>query len=105
VTEPRALAAAAVRLRGKPGRPRKPEASSRGEARSLPANTFPPRLLDVDGAARYLAISAWSVRGLCAAGKLPRVRLPLRDERDLRRLLFDVADLNHLIERAKEGAP
>jgi hypothetical protein len=109
------LAAAAERLRGLPGRPRK--AGTR--AQQTPAlagsrvNTgdegvrvptlcpLTPRLLDQEGAARYLAVSTWTVRDLEAAGHLPRVRLPLPGGRDLRKLLYDRADLDRLIEASK----
>jgi hypothetical protein len=39
-----------------------------------------------------------------AAGVLPRVRVPLPGGRDLRKLLFDKADLDRLIEAWKEAA-
>ena len=60
------------------------------------------RLVDVAGAAAYLGgISEWSVRDLHASGSLPRVRLPLGGDRELRRLLFDVRDLDKLVELSK----
>ena len=61
------------------------------------------RLLDVDGAAAYYSVSAWTIRDLHAAGRLPRVRLPLLGDRECRRLLFDVRDLDKLIEQSKES--
>jgi hypothetical protein len=61
-----------------------------------------PRLLDVDGAAAYLAVSAWTIRDLDAGGHLPRVRLPLPGGKELRRLLYDRTDLDRLIERSKD---
>ena len=57
-----------------------------------------PRLLDVGGAARYLGISPWTVRDLEAAGALRRVRVPLLGTRELRKVLFDRADLERIIE-------
>jgi len=63
------------------------------------------RLLDVDGAALYLGVSAWTIRDLFAAGRLARVTLPYADtdpRGEVRRLLFDVRDLDALIDRAKE---
>jgi hypothetical protein len=39
---------------------------------------------------------------LVAAGRLPRVRLPLDGDRACRRLLVDVRDLDHLIDASKE---
>ncbi len=54
-----------------------------------------PRLVDVHGAALYLGeISPWTVREMHWRGDLPAVRLG-------RRLLFDVRDLDTLIERNK----
>jgi hypothetical protein len=49
-------------------------------------------------------VSQWVIRDLVAAGRLPRVRLPLDDARDVRRLLIDVRDLDQLITVAKERA-
>ena len=60
------------------------------------------RLLDVDSAAAYLGVSAWTIRDLDAGGHLPRVRLPLPGGKELRRLLYDRTDLDRLIERAKD---
>jgi len=59
-------------------------------------------LLDVDGAAAYLGVSAWTIRDLDAGGQLPRVRLPLPGGKELRRLLYDRTDLDRLIERSKD---
>jgi hypothetical protein len=64
----------------------------------------PPRLLDVDGAAAYLGVSTWTVRDLEAGGHLPRVRLPLPSGKDVRKLLYDRADLDRLVERSKDPA-
>jgi hypothetical protein len=63
-----------------------------------------PRLLNDLGAAQYLGVSIWTVRDLEASGHLPRVRLPLPGGRELRRLLYDRADLDRLIERSKDSA-
>jgi hypothetical protein len=101
---PLPLAAAAVRLRGKPGRPRKAHPADPIAAIAVAAAGLPPRLLDVEAAARYLSISSWTVRDLYASGRLPRVRFPLGGDRELRRLLFDVRDLDKLIEAARETA-
>lgn len=101
---PRCLAAASDRLRevpgfpGRPGRPRK----SPGEGpapRDAPASVaVVSRLLDVETAAAYLGVSPWTVRDLEAAGTLARVRVPLPGGRELRKLLFDRADLDRLID-------
>jgi excisionase family DNA binding protein len=56
-----------------------------------------PRLLNIKQAAKYLACSCWTLRQLEWAGELPSVR-------NLgKRILFDVADLNHLVDRKKAG--
>lgn len=62
-----------------------------------------PRLLDLEDAARYLAVSSWTARDLLAAGTLRRVRIPLPNGGELRKLLFDRADLDALIARWKDG--
>lgn len=82
-------------LAGKRGRKRAASGCGPGAGSAL----F-PRLLSVDGAARYLNVSAWTVRDMVAAGTLPRVQLPL-GERSTRRLLFDRVDLDRIIERSK----
>ena len=109
------LAAAAERLRRHAGRPRKeqsPESTQARQGRALLSavrNSAPydtgvpalcpitPRLLDLSAAALYLSVSAWTVRDLEAAGVLPRVRIPLPDRGELRRVLFDKDDLDRLI--------
>jgi hypothetical protein len=113
----RPLARAAERLRGLPGRPRKAGAvaeqadapTQSGDSTSANKATVPglcplaPRLLDTESAARYLGgVSVWALRDLEAAGHLPRVRLPLPGGRELRRILYDVTDLDRLIERSKD---
>jgi hypothetical protein len=116
MADERPLAAAQRRL-GRPGRPRKAQVNQGGAPLSGPPVTrlgdtgvpavCPPeaRLLDVEGAAAYLAISSWTLRDLHAAGRLPRVRLALAGDRECRRLLFDVHDLDQLIEASKDRAP
>jgi hypothetical protein len=96
----------------RPGRPKKADTghtgsttAGRGSEREtvirLPLIT---RLLDLDAAATYLGVSSCTILGLEAAGVLPRVRVPLPGGRELRKLLFDKADLDRLIERWKEAA-
>jgi excisionase family DNA binding protein len=61
---------------------------------------IPPRLLDVDDAARYLAMSDKGVRELIAQAELPYIqKLPGRSP-----YLLDVRDLDKWIERAKTSA-
>ncbi len=62
-----------------------------------------PRLLSLEATAAYLGISPWTVRDLEAAGVLPRVRIPLPNNGELRKLLFDREDLDRLIEAWKEN--
>ena len=53
---------------------------------------------------QYLAhLESMEFRDLEAAGTLPRVRVPLPNGGELRKLLFDKADLDTLIEHWKDG--
>jgi hypothetical protein len=61
-------------------------------------------LLDVRQAAGYLGVSAWTMRDLEAGGIIARVRVPLAHGGELRRLLFDRADLDALVSCWKDGA-
>ncbi len=61
-----------------------------------------PRLLDLHSTAAYLGVSEWTVRDLEAGGLLKRICVPLPNQRELRKLLFDRADLDRLIESWKE---
>ena len=109
--------------RGQPGRPRKgvlgifgkpecghtsgtvtmkPRANSGSHDGTAVQTTIVPRLLDLQGAATYLGLSAWTVRDLEQSGILARVRIPLPNAGELRKLLFDRSDLDQLIERWKE---
>ncbi len=65
----------------------------------------PPRLLDLDDTAAYLGVSPWTVRDLEAANTLRRVRIPLPNGGELRKLLFDRADLDRLIKTWKDDTP
>lgn len=60
-----------------------------------------PRLLDLTQAALYVACSPWTVRDLLANGTLRRVRVPLPNGGELRRVLLDREDLDQLIARCK----
>lgn len=62
-----------------------------------------PRLLDLEGAAEYLGLSTWTVRDLEWKGVLPRVRLPNGKGGEIRKLLFDVRDLDRLVDRSKDA--
>lgn len=64
-----------------------------------------PRLLDLHVSAGYLGLSEWTVRTLEQQGILKRVRIPLPNAGELRKLLFDRADLDRLIDGWKETSP
>jgi hypothetical protein len=90
-------------IAGNPGRPKK-MASSNLSTTVMAQSALAPRLLDLEGAAAYLSVSTWTIRDMDAAGVLPRVRVPLANGRDLRKLLFDKADLDRLIAAWKDEA-
>src|SRR3989442_15640052 len=119
-----ALAAAADRLRAVPGFPRRPGRPRQPESGHVPGTSssggrvnggrdggapdspsLAPRLLDLRTTAAYLSVSDWTVRDLEAAGVLARVRVPLPRGGELRKLLFDRADLDRLIGVWKDPAP
>lgn len=114
MSAPLALADAQRRL-GKPGRPplsaeekarraaKSAESQRRRRADQLAAVV--PRLLDVDGAARYASLSSWTIREMVSSGKLPRVVVPTVHGRDLRVIRIDRQDLDMLIVRWKDGTP
>jgi helix-turn-helix protein len=106
---------ATVRRSSQSGRPRKVprgHSSGTGEVRTrtkcgpergtLDSSTSARRLLNLEDAAAYLGVSPWTVRDLDAAGVLSRVRVPLPHGRELRKLLFDRAELDRLIEAWKD---
>ena len=74
------------------------------QAVSSPAAVAPlaPRRLDLHATAAYLGVSEWTVRDLEAAGLLQRVRVPLPNQGELRKLLFDRQDLDRCIEAWKD---
>lgn len=94
VPDPLPLAKAAARLRGRPGRPKKPPA-----AESVAG--LVPRLVDLQGASDYLGICPRSVRALVGAGDLRPVKLEIAG-RPIRRLLLAREDLDQLVDRAKD---
>lgn len=102
MSAPLPLAAASQRLQRPPGRPRKPRPEP--QAPALHTSALAPRLLDLPSTAAYLGLSGWSVRDLEAAGTLRRVRVPLPNGGELRKLLFDREDLDRLIAAWKEPA-
>jgi len=71
-----------------------PPPGKKPSASGPPHPVAAPRLVGVREAAAILNISVAAVRRLVVDGRLPVVRLN-------RRLLIDVRDLDHLIDRAK----
>ena len=109
MTGTRVLAAAAERLRDVPGFPRRPGRPRKARPEAQPSKVLAAstiaavltRLLDLAATAAYLGVSGWTVRDLAASGVLKRVRVPLQNGGELRKLLFDRADLDDLISRWK----
>jgi hypothetical protein len=100
-----------VQMTNKPRRPRKVESGhitgtveAEAGRRESAQGAIIPRLFNLDTAAAYLSMSPWTIRDLEAAGVLPRVRVPLPQGGELRKLLFDKADLDRLIGAWKEAA-
>jgi hypothetical protein len=98
-----------LHVRRPQGRPRKPKTAN-GDAsqhcekvtvQCLTVAPVLPRLLDLDATAAYLGISPWTVRDLEGQGILRRVRVPLPIG-ELRKLLFDREDLDHLVTLWKD---
>jgi hypothetical protein len=95
------LAAAAQRLRGKPGRPRKHPAAPDREQTAGAVPPRSPRLLDLPAAAEYLSVSVWAIRDMESSGALRRVQLPGVGGTLIRKVLFDRADLDRLVDNSK----
>jgi len=58
-------------------------------------STIAPRLLNIKEAAKYLGCPCWTLRNLEWSGELPAIR-------NLgRRLLFDIKDLDRLVDQRK----
>src|SRR6266851_6535099 len=115
------LATASQRLRGRPGRPRtKPSGDNPGDNREpgrtqvrvpparpaartqdSPSCAPPgPRLLTRQQAADYLNLSSDMLDRLTQQGELPRVQL-LPGNRNVRKVLYDRADLDRLVELSR----
>jgi excisionase family DNA binding protein len=115
------LATASQRLRGRPGRPRTkpsgdnpgdnrepqqtqvrvPPARSAARTQDSPSCAPPgPRLLTRHQAANYLNLSSDMLDRLTQKGELPRVQL-LIGNRNIRKVLYDRADLDRLIELSR----
>jgi hypothetical protein len=111
----RGLALAPLLPRRGPGRPRKSASAPQASAPTpgppsmrSPAATVPtlcplqPRLLDLRAAGFYSGLSYWTVRDLVNAGTLPRVRVPLPNGGEVRRVLVERADLDRLLDAWKD---
>jgi excisionase family DNA binding protein len=59
-----------------------------------PSSSTRRRLLSLPEAAEYLGLSPWTIRELAGKGRLQVVRIT-------RKLLFDLKDLDALIDREK----
>jgi hypothetical protein len=70
--------------------------SARKTPQSTTQPTITPRLLDVHAAAQYLSSTTWAVRKLAWSKIVPHIKLGSR-------VLFDIADLDAFISRAKNG--
>ena len=104
--------------RPRPGRPRKADSghvpvtsasggsnngSPNGRALTIEAVVqIPPRLLDVHGLAAYLGLPEATVYDLAARGVLRRVRIPLPNGEEMRKLLFDRTDVDRAIDLWKD---
>ena len=110
---PLPLAAAAERLRGKPGRPKKcghvsdiaaqQKGMDSGHNRgALAVSATVPRLLSLADAALYLGVSPWTIRDLITNGTLARVRVPFLNGKELRKVLLDREELVELIGAWKQ---
>jgi hypothetical protein len=84
-----------------PGRDYSPSWSPPGRV-SPAVSPLHPRLLNLHAAAAYLGLRERKLRELARSGILPRVRIPLPHDGEVRKLLFDRADLDRLIEAWKE---
>ena len=83
--------------------PRVNRGDNEGAQATLAVAPVVPRLLNLSATAAYLGLSEWTVRDLEAAGTVARVRIPMPNNGELRKLLFDRTDLDHLIETWKDN--
>ncbi len=71
-----------------------PDAKLRTRDGQSRAHTLPRRLCAIAEAARYLAVSTWTVREMVWRGDLPHIRQG-------RRILLDLQDLEAWVARSK----
>jgi hypothetical protein len=69
---------------------------------ALVARTAGRRLVDLETGARMWGLSYWTLRDLVNAGHVPKVVLPGKNGKMLRRILIDTRDLERFIEASKE---
>lgn len=112
---PLPLAAAALRLRGKPGRPRKHPKPGTVEAQSAGKSTkivdvfagahdgpsrapisVAPAVLALGDASLYLGVSIDTIEALEAGGQIKRLRVQMPGGKELRKVLYLRADLDAL---------
>ena len=80
----------------------------------MKTNATKPRLESIRGAAEYLGVSTWTLRDYVAAGILRPISLPggrlksngkdvaaASPSRTIRKLLFDIGDLDKLVEASR----
>ncbi len=68
----------------------------------VPVVQVAPLVLSLHDAARYLGMSEWTIRDMEHSGLLPRIRVPLPNNGELRKLLFAREDLDRAVEAWKE---
>ena len=112
--DPLPLADAALRLRGKPGRPRTGTERAQSDARTRmdsgsnggapvqesgrpSPSALPPRLLTLPMASAYLSLARSTLLELEASGALQRPRVMVRG-REIRKRLYDRAMLDRLAD-------
>jgi hypothetical protein len=76
-------------------------------AAPVPVVPVPLRLLDITEVATYFRCSTWVIRNWIERGFLRPLELPSTarrrpQDRRLRRLLFDVRDVERFVDQAKE---
>jgi hypothetical protein len=84
-------------------KPRIQSGANDGTAANLTVAPVSPRLFDLHVSAGYLGLSEWTVRTLEQQGILKRVRIPLPNNGEVRKLLFDKVDLDRLVDSWKDG--
>ncbi len=100
----RAMAARATAQRAMAHATAKPAEGSSSASSTGGVPAIAPRLLTPGGAAIYLGVSAWTIRELEARGMIRRTHLDLGKGEELRRVLYDVRDLDRYIEACRRSS-